>query len=596
MSGSQSFGIRLSLEGAEAVESGLRRVQATAQQSQSAIQQTGESAGRSLALIERGTTAASQGLTKLGGDFAALAPAVETAGGAVGRLVTVLGAGAGLAGVVGIAGAAVAAAVTLYQNWSSVTGAVSTAVDFLTGRVRLNAEAIATANERLRDYLRLSESAAQAGVRRQTEQQQGFVAGFQNDLSGIDRNIGELERALQRARGGTPLLPQSGLGAVRLRPDEQRDLEESFRQRGEARARDPAVQERVAQLEGDLRVARGERERVAAALRQAQGNVSALGEATGSVLNPPPAETPATTQRRGGGGGGGAARQVNDALRERDALVQRNLTADERYSQGLERIAALNDRLIAQGNDPLPDEVVQREATRLMDEYERATQRAADGAQNLADGTRELERAGAGAAKALAGAFEDLVFEGQNVDDVLKNLERSLLRLGNQYLVQPLFQQALGALFGGSGGGAGGGGAGGAIGSLLGSLFGRGGGGAAGAASIYASAAEVGPFLFHEGGTIGAGGRPGPMVPLSLFANAPRFHGGGIIGPDERPIIAQVGERMLNRQEAADYARGGGRGVTVNINGVRNPDEFRQSRSQVTASMARALARSGRHR
>ena len=35
---------------------------------------------------------------------------------------------------------------------------------------------------------------------------------------------------------------------------------------------------------------------------------------------------------------------------------------------------------------------------------------------------------------------------------------------------------------------------------------------------------------------------------------------------------------------------------TVNINGVRNPDEFRQSRSQVTASMARALARSGRHR
>jgi hypothetical protein len=80
---------------------------------------------------------------------------------------------------------------------------------------------------------------------------------------------------------------------------------------------------------------------------------------------------------------------------------------------------------------------------------------------------------------------------------------------------------------------------------------------------------------------------------MSLFADAPRFHSGGIIGPDERPIIAQTGERVLNRREAAAYARGGGINVVINT-----PDagSFRNSQGQLMSQLAGALARSSRNR
>lgn len=610
MSGSggsgQQFAIRLALDGAEAVESGLRRVQATAAQSGQAIQQAGESTGRAMTVIERGTAAASQGLVKLGGDFAALAPVIDNAGGAVGRMVAALGAGAGLLGALGGVAAAVTAAVALYQNWDAASRAVGSAVDFLTGRVQLNAEAITAANDRLREFLRLSESAASAGVRGQVQQQAGFAEGFRNDRDAIDRNIAALEAGLSRAQAGgaTGRLIERG-GASGLVPTDE------FGRAADRAAQDRLAQQRQAEIDriqADLRVARAERARVEAARQQAEGNIAALGEAAGTVINPIPTPTgediPRPPRGAGGGGGGGrAAAPANDALRERDALLQRNITAEERYAQGMGRIADLNDRLIAQGNDPLPDEQVQREAVRLMEEYERATQRAGDSTRNLTDDSREFARLATGTAKALSGAFEDLVFEGKNFDDVLKDLERSLLRLGNQFFLQPLFQQGLNSLFGAAGGGGagggagGGGGVGGIVGSIASSLFGGGGGSALATTKGAVDALQAaGTFVtvFHDGGTVGAAGVPSRFVSAEMFADAPRYHSGGIIGPDERPIIAQVGERVLNRKEAADYARGGA--VTININGVRDPNEFRQSQSQITASLARAIGRSSRNR
>jgi hypothetical protein len=49
------------------------------------------------------------------------------------------------------------------------------------------------------------------------------------------------------------------------------------------------------------------------------------------------------------------------------------------------------------------------------------------------------------------------------------------------------------------------------------------------------------------------------MVPASIFAGAERFHGGGVVGglplfPGERPIIAQVGERITPAGQAASPA------------------------------------------
>ena len=54
------------------------------------------------------------------------------------------------------------------------------------------------------------------------------------------------------------------------------------------------------------------------------------------------------------------------------------------------------------------------------------------------------------------------------------------------------------------------------------------------------------------GGIVGMGGVATRTVPLSLFANAPRYHKGGLLRPDERPAILQTGERVLSRSDKAN--------------------------------------------
>jgi hypothetical protein len=70
----------------------------------------------------------------------------------------------------------------------------------------------------------------------------------------------------------------------------------------------------------------------------------------------------------------------------------------------------------------------------------------------------------------------------------------------------------------------------------------------------------------HGGMVAGvAGGTTRHVDPL-IFAGAPRYHSGGMVGlqPDEVPAILQRGERVLSR---AEVARGGGdAGATMTIN------------------------------
>ena len=92
--------------------------------------------------------------------------------------------------------------------------------------------------------------------------------------------------------------------------------------------------------------------------------------------------------------------------------------------------------------------------------------------------------------------------------------------------------------------------------------------------------------ILHAGGMVG-GAAPSRMVSAMAFANAPRMHSGGWAGlrSDEVPAILQKGERVLSRREAAGY----GGGVTININ-ARDAESFRQSRAQISADIARAVA------
>jgi hypothetical protein len=69
------------------------------------------------------------------------------------------------------------------------------------------------------------------------------------------------------------------------------------------------------------------------------------------------------------------------------------------------------------------------------------------------------------------------------------------------------------------------------------------------------------------------------------------MHAGGWAGlrPDEVPAILQRGERVLSRKEAARYGQSDAQTVNITIM-ARDVESFRQSRTQVAADIARAVA------
>lgn len=131
-----------------------------------------------------------------------------------------------------------------------------------------------------------------------------------------------------------------------------------------------------------------------------------------------------------------------------------------------------------------------------------------------------------------------------------------------------------------------------ALGQGIGSLFGSGGN-----ASSYSFGSSSGSWsgnfgignslhltpvsIGHDGWGLVGSSRPSNgyrMVPSSLFADAPRFHGGtGFVKPGEYPAILKAGERVLNPAETRDYqSRRGDPTVNVNIvNSTGQPAETR---------------------
>lgn len=75
--------------------------------------------------------------------------------------------------------------------------------------------------------------------------------------------------------------------------------------------------------------------------------------------------------------------------------------------------------------------------------------------------------------------------------------------------------------------------------------------------------------LFHSGGIVGSGGAA-RMMPAIAFANAPRYHSGGIAGlaADELPAVLRRNEEVLTRNDPRHRYNGGGQqAVTLkNIN------------------------------
>jgi hypothetical protein len=131
--------------------------------------------------------------------------------------------------------------------------------------------------------------------------------------------------------------------------------------------------------------------------------------------------------------------------------------------------------------------------------------------------------------------FEDtlvkMVEGGKNaLGDFFTWVEEQLLKLMYQQYLASYFNSLFGSVVGD-----------------LGDILGIGGAGAT--ASAGTGSGIVGVGVHHTGGVAGS---PSVTrdVPLALFANAPRYHSGGIVGPGEVPIIAQEGERILTATQA----------------------------------------------
>jgi hypothetical protein len=164
----------------------------------------------------------------------------------------------------------------------------------------------------------------------------------------------------------------------------------------------------------------------------------------------------------------------------------------------------------------------------------------------------------------FASAFEDAAVEGRRFSDILDGLQRDILRILTRKLVtEPLS---------------------GAVTGLLGEGLG------------------VFTERLHRGGRVGEAGVPGQVLPAALFANAPRFAGGGLVGQvpslgsGEVPAILHRGEVVRTPAQEAALRRnqdlGGETRIVVNIQ-TPSPAAFNESRGQIQAMLADAV-RAGR--
>lgn len=193
----------------------------------------------------------------------------------------------------------------------------------------------------------------------------------------------------------------------------------------------------------------------------------------------------------------------------------------------------------------------------------------------LMDYANEAGNAAKQAASAIGsifGSVEDAIVQGAMAGklqfaDLAKSIEADLIRLTVRSAVTgPLARMLT---------------------SGLGSLFSSGGG----AAPIDFTG------IFHSGGMVGAGGGMKAM-PARFWEGAPRMHSGGPVGGlrhDERPIIAQIGERIQSREEVL---RGGQPGIVFNVSNnapatevseprvMRGPD----GRTQIAMEVNRIIA------
>ncbi len=247
----------------------------------------------------------------------------------------------------------------------------------------------------------------------------------------------------------------------------------------------------------------------------------------------------------GGGGGaqlfdvrGAVERMQNDMLREREALIRQTETAYERYQRRLEEIGMVAQRAEQWGN-PIPAETIGRAADQALADLRR-----------VENGADRLGQAGTQIGILFASSFEEALFSGKKLGDVMESLASDAAKLIFRLtVVEPAVNALRGAL---SGGGAkdGGGGFGGLLGGIA-SLI-PGGGIISGIASLFR--AEGGPVTAGMPYIVGER-RPELFVPREdgfILPRVPDRFGGVNITHNFSPVIDARGATpdTLNALEA----------------------------------------------
>lgn len=271
--------------------------------------------------------------------------------------------------------------------------------------------------------------------------------------------------------------------------------------------------------------------------------------------------------------GAARAQAAYDAMMtEASALTLEMQTAQDAYADRLTRIQGLLDR------NAVKEEAANRLRTRANETLEEASKASEDftvAVENMATaiGT-ELEDAIVNAGGSVNG-FRDIV----------RALEKDIIRVITRLTVTKPLERALTGAFGTGGG------------FDLGSFFGQ--------ASTRAAASLIGEFsagFTHKGGVVGAPGIPHKAVSPLAFLGAPRMHQGGIVGfqpdlsklglrPNERPIVAEVGETVVPKGRSA-----GGTVININLPPGADARGFRESAAFVARRTADEIDRRAKFR
>jgi len=436
MSGSadQRLSIRLSFEGAQEARAQLEQLGQAGDTAMRKLEVGGQAASRGVAAVGQAGDALRAGLGQINGDLAATQRQFESLANSTVQLAGALRGGAGLAGTIGLVVAAATAAYAIYENWGRITASFTSAMDALTGRYRENSTALDRANELLKEYNLLTETAAQKTARLAGEAifaRQAQVALSQEELRGevtriqgeIDRRIGLRPEVINAAR--------SGPGGAALSPDSEEILQREIARTRERAESSPEIQRLRAEMaRREEVIARLERER-----QQIAGQYVASQENVGSVLNQPEA-TRATREARS------ARAELSEAEREYQRLVQSGIslassaaTEQERYAQQVLALdAALGAARITQEQYNRAVAALDPTARAAREAQEQAARQAEQFARRSRDalaqiGETAMDRIGTGLVNAFtAGGKAALDFQSL-MRGVIASIASDLLKL-----------------------------------------------------------------------------------------------------------------------------------------------------------------------